>query len=211
MNCSLLVLAGWLSTSLAPLEPSKYPTPEKVPTPEQQVPQSRPAKIPAVTRPPKLSFRPGSYSLESLKLPAVEKIENFEGWQQGPAWPVIEDAVVVLTDDVADPQRFVAYLVDPKAQRIAAIRSGDKARHLLTIGQMGAVEKPPKEYSESVPPSIMTLAGSGAVIILRPPPPPGPNGQPDDLVRRILDAGAVAGVAAQQIGDARQIGRGGLG
>jgi hypothetical protein len=190
MNVSLLVLALWLSDQ-SPLD-SKYPAPVPVQDPAPK------AKPPTVTKPAKLLWKPGSYAIASLKLPETIKMEQFEVWQQGPAWPQLEHGVVVVTDHAGDPNRFLAFLVDVKAQKIAAVRDGDKGKHFLMIGQMQSVENN-KDPQGGVPTSIMTLAGSGAVIIIRPPQPPGPNGLPDDLVAKILDAGTIAGQAAEWV------------
>jgi hypothetical protein len=207
MNVSILVLVGWLSAALAPLSPvNKYPSPEleqakPVPLEQQKPGLEKPAaKLPAITRPAKVQIRPGDYSLESLQLPKVVAMEQFDGWQPGPAWPYVDGGVVVVTDNAADPLRFLAFLVDVTNQRIVAIRDGHKASHLLLIGQMPTVDiDGGKDPHGSIPPTIMQLAGSGAVIILRPPVPPGPNGIPDDFTRMLLDAATVTGRVATMV------------
>lgn len=218
MNLALVIIAAWWSAVLAPIEPAnpkgqvpilnpKVLRPEQVDTGKfpqvPQIPQFPPqseqidtSKLPKVTQAPKFAFKSGSYSAESMKLPEVLQLEKFEHWQGGPNWPYLESSVVVVTDHGQDPNRFVAFLVDLKDQRIAAIRDGDIHKHFATIGHM---VPPDGKYQEGVPQTIMGLAGSGAVIILRPPVPPGPPGFPDELVRRILDTGNIAGVAGQLI------------
>ncbi|PCC71025.1 hypothetical protein SAMN02745121_02504 [Nannocystis exedens] len=200
MNVSLIIFAAWWSAVLAPIEPAnpKVPSPApvspKVPSPVLTPlnPKLDPSKLPKVTQAPKLMFKPGSYSFESLKLPEVLPLEKFEHWQGGPNWPQLESSVVVVTDHSQDPHRFMAFLVDLKEQRIAAIREGDITKHLGTIGQQGPGDD---NHQQAVPQSILGLAGSGAVIVLKPPVPPGPSGIPDDLVRRILDSGNIAAQA----------------
>jgi hypothetical protein len=204
MNVSLLVLALWLSSTMAPDSPTKVPSPvldpsvSKYPTPspDKWVPKEA-AKLPAKTTAAKLLWKPGSYAAESLKLPQALPIEQFDAWNQGPGWPQVDGGVVVVTDNAKDSHRFLAFLVDVKAQRIVAIRDGDKAKHLMIIGQTQApVPSESGLYPGGVvPPSIMQLAGSGAVIILRPPVPPGPAGVPDDLVAKILDSATIASQA----------------
>ena len=196
MNLSLVVLAAWWSAVLAPIEPVDPKTPSPVVEPIDD----GSGKPPRVTQPPKISFTPGIYSRESLKLPdilPIEKIE-IEAWQPGPDWPYVEDAVVVVIEHPQDPYRFLAFLVDVRKQRFAAAREGDQAKHLATIGHMR-----PSDFGkdgQTRPHTIMDLAGSGAVIILKPPPPPGPNGLPDDLRRRMLDSASLASQAARWIG-----------
>lgn len=214
MNVSILVLVGWLTATLAPLPPvHKYPTPEleKPKMPEQMPEFEKPAaKLPAVTRPAKVQIKPGSYALESLQLPKVVAMEQFDGWQPGPAWPYVDGGVVVVTDSAADPLRFMAFLVDVNTQRIVAIRDGSKANHLLLIGQMQTVDvNGGKDPHQAIPPTIMQLAGSGAVIILRPPVPPGPNGIPDDFTTLVLDAATVTGRVASMV-NLGKLDRGGL-
>ncbi|WAS94003.1 hypothetical protein [Nannocystis punicea] len=209
MNVSLVILAAWWSAFVSPIVPvsPKVPSPvpgpmkpespstevgplnPKVPPPPEQIDTS---KLPRVTQAPKFSFRAGNYSAESLKLPEVLQLEKFEHWQGGPNWPQLESAVVVVTDNSQDSQRFLAFLVDLKEQRVAAIRDGDLVKHFGTIGQGLPGDG---KYQEGAPQNFMGLAGSGAVIILRPPVPPGPPGFPDDLVRRILDTGNIAAQA----------------
>lgn len=209
MNVALVIIAAWWSAVLAPIEPvnPKVPRPpEQVDTRDfPQIPQTPrftppeqidTSKLPKVTQAPKFSFKSGSYSAESMKLPEVMQLEKFDHWQGGPNWPYLESSVVVVTDHAQDPDRFFAFLVDLKDQRIAAIRDGDIHKHFATIGHMVG---PDDKYQQGVPQTFMGLAGSGAVIILRPPVPPGPPGFPDDLVRRILDTGNIAGVAGQLI------------
>lgn len=197
-----LLLAGWLSLFLAPLPGSKVPP--VVPGPEiKQLPLGPEYEVP-VTRPPKLSWKPGAYAAASLVVPETLALEKFDQWQFGPNWPLVEVGVVVVTDHADDPMRFMAFLVDVRQQRIAAVREGDKAKHLLTIGQMPAKVGDTGTHG-SVPPTIMTLAGSGAVIIVRPPVPPGPAGVPKDLVAKILDAGTVAAFAGEMIGKVQPI------
>jgi hypothetical protein len=206
MNVALVIIAAWWSAVLAPIEPAnpKVPTQQvdtgrspqvpqipKFPPPPEQLDTS---KLPKVTQVPKFSFKPGSYSAESMKLPEVMQLENIDHWQGGPKWPYLENSVVVVTEDVQDPSRFFAFLVDLKDQRIAAIREGDIHKHFATIGHM---PPPDGKYQEGVSRTFMGLAGSGAVIVLRPPKPSGPRGLPDDLVRKILDTGNIAGAAAQ--------------
>ena len=206
MNVALVIIAAWWSAVLAPIEPAN----PKVPTPQQQVdtgkfpqipeipkfppPPEQLSKLPKVTQVPKLSFKPGSYSAESLKLPEVKQLENLDHWQGGPNWPPLESSVVVVIENEQDPSRFFAFLVDLKDQRIAAIREGDIHKHFATIGSMAPLDG---NHQEGVPQTLIGLAGSGAVVILRPPPPIGPPGFPNDLVRKILDAGNIAGAAAQ--------------
>lgn len=209
MNVSLLVLSLWLSTTMAPLSPGKLPPMNPEPAPAGKLdpsvaklptPMSEPqwsGKLPPKTIAPKLMWKPGSYAAESLKVPQALAIEQFEAWQKGPAWPQVDGGVVVVTDNAQDPNRFLAFLVEVKAQRIVAVRDGDKAKHLMIIGQVTTVQSPENGTNPGgvVPPSIMQLAGSGAVIILRPPVPPGPSGVPDDLVAKILDTATIAGQA----------------
>jgi hypothetical protein len=209
MNVSILVLVGWLSATLAPLSPtSKYPSPEleqakqvpldqPMPSPELDKPA---AKLPAITKPARVQIKPGKYALESLQLPKVVAMEQFDGWQPGPAWPYVDSGVVVVTDNAADPSRFLAFLVDVNNQRILAIRDGNKANHLLLVGQMQGLDvNGGKDPYNAVPATIMTLAGSGAVIILRPPVPPGPSGIPDDFTSLVLDAATVTGRVAGMV------------
>lgn len=214
MNATLLLLAGWLSAALAPLDPKdpkgqvptqEAPKLEKVPT--QDVPQVQPlpaAKLPAITRPARASLRPGAYALESLKLPEILKMEAFDAWPQGAAWPQVDRAVVVVTTHADDPQRFMAFLVDLNNQRIAAIRDGDIARHLHGIGEVQTVGKPGKPaYDGSAPATTPMLAGSGAVIILAPPRPPGPRGIPDDFTAKLLDVATMMGAASTHMATAQ--------
>jgi len=194
MNVSLVVLAAWWSAVLAPIEPEN----PKDPSPVVEPVDGGSSKPPRVTRPPKFSWTPGNYSLDSLKIPQVQPIEKIDTWQPGPNWPYVEDAVVVVIEHPQDPYRFLAFLVDVRAQKFAAAREGDQAKHLATIGHMR-----PSDFDKDGqvrPHSIMDLAGSGAVIILKPPPPPGPNGLPDDLRRRMLDSANIASQAARWIG-----------
>lgn len=202
MNSSLLVLALWLSSTMAPESPTKVPSPvldpsvSKVPmpVPDKWVPREAP-KLPAKTTAAKLLWKPGSYSAESLKVPQTLPIEQFDQWNQGPGWPQIDGGVVVVIDNANDPHRFLAYLVDVKAQKIAAVRDGDKTKHLMIIGQTQVPQPADKNPGGVQVWSIMQLAGSGAVIILRPPPPPGPGGVPDDLIPKILDSATIASQA----------------
>lgn len=202
MNVSLLVVALWLSSTMAPDSPSKVPSPVVEPTinkyptpmPDKWVPSEAP-KLPAKTTAAKLTWKPGSYAAESLKLPQTLAIEQFEQWNQGPGWPQVDGGVVVVIDSANDPHRFVAYLVDVKAQKVAAVREGDKTKHLMMIGQTQVSQPDDKNPGGVQVWSIMQLAGSGAVIILRPPPPPGPGGKPDDLVAKILDSATIASQA----------------
>ena len=193
MNASLFLLAGWLSAALAPLDPKqgKYPESEQVQPP---APASKP---PAITRPAKASLRPGSYSLESLKPPEVLKLEAFEAWSQGAAWPELERGVVIVTNHADDPQRFMAFLVDVKGQRIAAVRDGETARHLAIITQGQTAPRPGKDEHGQITPTTQSLAGSGVVIVVTLPRPPGPRGWPDDLTARILDVATMSGSAAE--------------
>ncbi len=184
----ILPLLVALSSQL--LAPTSKNFPESPEPPAVESPA--PVKYPAVTRAPRLAWKPGSYALESLKLPGTQAMESFDQWSGGPNWPAVDVGVVVVTDSADDPGRFMAFLVDVGGQRIAAVRDGDKAKHLMVIGQM----PPGKGASEqAVPPGKMSLAGSGAVIILRPPVPPGPAGVPDGLAAKILDAGTFASQA----------------
>jgi hypothetical protein len=200
MNMSLLVLSLWLSSTVASEGPIRIPpvdpTVDKalLPSPDKWVPKEAP-KLPAKTTAAKLLWKPGSYSAESLKLPQRLPIEQFDQWNQGPGWPQIDGGVVVVIDDSGDPHRFLAYLVDVKAQKVAAIRDGDKTKHLMMIGQTQVPQPSDKNPGGVQVWSIMQLAGSGAVIILRPPPPPGPGGVPDDLIPKILDAATIASQA----------------
>lgn len=213
MNASLLLLAGWLSAALAPIDP-KDP---KGQIPSQQdakldkgslpdVPQIQPlpaAKLPAVTRPARAVLRPGAYALDSLKLPEIVKMEAFDAWPQGAAWPQVERGVVVVTTHADDSQRFMAFLVDLNNQRIAAIRDGDIAKHLPGVGDVQTVGKPGKVAHEGgAPTTTPALAGSGAVIILAPPRPPGPRGLPDDLTAKILDVATMMGAASAHMATA---------
>lgn len=208
MNLSLVVLAAWWSAVLAPIEPvnPKVPSPvdPKMPAPVYEPSVEQIAKLPRVTRPPKFSWQPGNYSLESLKLPELIPIEKVDAWVPGPNWPYVEEGAVVVTEHPKEPHRFIAYLVDVKAQKIAAIREGDQVKHLSTIGHMrpGDFDKD----GQSVPQSIFGLAGSGAVIVLKPPVPPGPPGFPDDFKRRILDAGNIAFQASRAVNPVVKLG-----
>ncbi|WP_434421188.1 hypothetical protein [Nannocystis pusilla] len=205
MNVALVIIAAWWSAVLAPIEPAnpKVPTQQQVDTSRfPQVPQTpkfppppeQLSKLPKVTQVPKISFKPGDYSAESMKLPDVMQLEKLDPWQGRPNWPPVERSVVVVMENEQDPNRFLAFLVDLKDQRIAAIRDGDIHKHFATIGSMTPLDG---KRPEGVPQTLMGLAGSGAVIILPPPPPIGPPGIPNDLVRRILDTGNIAGAAAQ--------------
>lgn len=200
MNAALLLLAGWLSATLAPLDPKQ----DKVPTPDsEQAQMPPPGKPPAITTPAKAVLRPGSYSLDSLKRPEVLTMEAYEAWPQGAAWPAVERPVIVVTHHDKDPQRFVAFLVDVQGQRIAAIRDGDIGRHLPLIGHTQTVDGPDKYAQGHASPATPALAGSGAVIILLPPRPVGPRGQPDDFTARILDVATMAGAMGQWPGGAQ--------
>ncbi|MBZ5715530.1 hypothetical protein [Nannocystis pusilla] len=211
MNSSLVVLAAWWSVVLAPIEPVNPKVPPsgvesldpRMPSVSESVGEQL-TKLPRVTRAPKFSWQPGTYSLESLKLPDLIPIEKAGAWAPGPNWPYVEDGAVVVTEHPQDPHRFIAYLVDVKAQKIAAIREGDQAMHLSTIGHMrpGDFDKD----GQSVPQSFSGLAGSGAVIILKPPVPPGPPGFPDDFKRRILDAGNIAYQASRAVNPVVKLG-----
>ena len=187
----ILPLLVALSSQLLAPTSKNFPETSEAP----MVEQAAPIKYPNATRAPRLSWKPGSYALDSLKLPDTLTMESFEQWSGGPNWPSVEAGVVVVTDSVDDPARFMAFLIDVKLQRIAAVRDGDKAKHLMTVGQL----TPAKGDGSAVPPIKMSLAGSGAVIILRPPVPPGPSGVPDGLVAKILDAGAIASQAYQWV------------
>ncbi|MFY0537108.1 hypothetical protein [Nannocystis pusilla] len=113
MNVALVIIAAWWSAVLAPIEPTnpKGSAPilnPKVPPPQQQVdndkfpqvsqtPKFPPppeqidtSKLPKVTQAPKFSFKSGSYSAESMKLPEVMPLEKFDHWQGGPNWPYLE-------------------------------------------------------------------------------------------------------------------------
>lgn len=203
---TLHLIAALISTLLAPLPDGGKPaTPGPVtPGPVASGPVTPDARagleLPVVPRAPKLTWKPGTYAPASLVLPEVTPMEKFDMWQFGPNWPQVEVGVVVVTDHAGDPGRFMAFLVDVKQQRIAAIREGDKGRHLQTIGQMAG-----EGGKGSVPPSIMSLAGSGAVIIVRPPVPPGPAGIPKDLVARMLDTASLAAFAGEMIGKVQPI------
>lgn len=196
-----VLLAGWLSVLVAPLPGVKLPpmapgVADKASLPELDAP---------VNRAPRLGWRPGAYTAEALKLPEVLPLEKLDMWQQGPGWPQVEVGVVVVTDHADDPARFMAFLVDVKQQRVAAVREGDKLRHLLTIGQMAGQKPGSADAHGSAPTSILTLAGSGAVIIVRPPVPPGPAGVPRDLVARMMDAATLAAFAGGLIAQVQPI------
>lgn len=192
-----LLVVGWLSLLLAPL-PSKAK--EAQPGPEVYEAQTlQPGyEMPAVTRAPKLNWKPGRYAALALAVPEVVAMEQFDMWNAGPNWPQVEVGVVVVTEHAGDSSRFMAFLVDVRQQRIAAARAGDKAKHLLTIGQMPAAPNG-KDPHEALPPGVMTLASSGAVIIVRPPVPPGPAGVPKDLVARMLDAASLVAFADEVV------------
>lgn len=218
MKVSLVILTAWWSALLAPIEPVKPKVPSPVPVspkvPSTHVAPLKPppppppeqidtSKLPKISQAPLFTWKPGNYSAESLKLPEVIPMEKFDGWHGGPNWPQLDHAVIVVTDNAKDPQRFMAFMVDLRDQRVAAIRDGDRHKHFASIGQTVPGDN---NHQQAVPQSIMSLAGSGAVIILRPPVPPGPGGIPDDITRRILDASNIAGQAGLAI--AGQLGRG---
>lgn len=198
---TLHLIAALMSLFLAPLPDGGKPVTPVPVTPGPAMPEVKVGlEAPVVARPPKLTWKPGTYAPASLKLPEVTAMEKFDMWQPGPNWPQVEVGVVVVTDHADDPGRFMAFLVDVKQQRIAAIREGEVGKHLQTVGHMAG-----ENGKGSVPTSILSLAGSGAVIIVRPPVPPGPAGIPRDLVTRILDTASLAAFAGEMIGKVQPI------
>ena len=151
----ILPLLVALSSQLLAPTSKNFPETSEAP----MVEQAAPVKVPNATRAPRLAWKPGLYALESLKLPETLTMESFEQWSGGPNWPSVEAGVVVVTDSADDPMRFMAFLVDTKLQRIAAVRDGDKAKHLMTVGQI----PPAKGDGSAVPAERQTSTNSRVV------------------------------------------------